>query len=136
MADAAQMVRFSGDGRDLTDVLFEARLDNFLLTCDVNDGVVEAQLTLQLLAIRGPANTDRVAKIGYFVAVATRDRKIGAREEFNLEVPFEGNRTRVLAVEELTPRIPLKPGESGSDYLIYIGLSVTPEELQYNRENR
>lgn len=136
VADAAQMVRFNGDGRDLTDVLFEARIENFSLTCDYGDGVVESQMKLQLLAVRGPANRDRVARFSYFVAIATRDRKVAAREEFDLAVPFEGNRTRVLAAEELMPRIPLKPGEDGSNYLIYVGLSVTPEELQYNRENR
>jgi hypothetical protein len=42
----------------------------------------------------------------------------------------------MIASEELTQKIPLKAGENGDNYLIYIGLSVTPEELQYNRENR
>jgi len=136
VADAAQLVRFKGQGRDLTDVLFEARIENYALTCEYDDGVIEGQMLLQVLAARGPADRDQVARLGYFVAIATRDQKIGAREEFELAIPFEGNRTRVLAAEELTPRIPLKPGEDGSNYLIYIGLSVTPEELQYNRENR
>jgi hypothetical protein len=136
VADAAQVVRFDGDGRDLTDVIFEARLENFALTCDYDDNVIESQMTLQVLAARGPADRDRMAKLGYFVAIATRDQKILAREEFDLAVPFEGNRTRVLAAQELTPRIPLKPGEDGSNYIIYVGLTVTPEELQYNRENR
>ena len=136
VADAAQLVRFDGNGRDLTDVLFEAKIEDYALTCEYDDGVIESQMLLQVLAVRGPADRDRVAKFSYFVAIATRDQKIGAREVFDLAVPFEGNRTRVLAAEELTPRIPLKPGEDGSNYLIYVGLSVTPEELQYNRENR
>jgi len=136
VADAAELVRFDGNGRDLTDVLFEAKIQDFALTCEYDDGVVESQMLLQVLAVRGPADSDRVAKFSYFVAIATRDQKIGAREEFDLAVPFEGNRTRVLATEELTPRIPLKPGESGANYLIYVGLTVTPAELQYNRENR
>ena len=136
VADAAQLIRFNGNGRDLTDVVFEARLENFTLSCEYDDNVIEAEMNLQVLAVRGPADRDRVAKFGYFVAIATRDRQIGAREEFDLEVPFEGNHTRVVAAEELTPRIPLKAGEDGSNYLIYVGLAVTPEELQYNRENR
>jgi hypothetical protein len=136
VADAAQLVRFNGNGRDLTDVLFEAKIENYSLTCDYDDGVVESKMILRVLAVRGPADTDRMAKFSYFVAIATRDQKIGAREEFDLAVPFEGNRTRVLATEELTPKIPLQAGEDGSNYLIYVGLSITPEELQYNRENR
>ena len=43
---------------------------------------------------------------------------------------------RQSAVEELVPRIPLKPGQSGADFLIFVGLSLTPGELQYNRANR
>jgi hypothetical protein len=136
VADAAQLIRFNGTGRDLTDVIFEARIEDFTLTCEYDDDVIEAEMNLQVLAVRGPADNDRVAKFGYFVAIATRDQQIGAREEFDLAVPFKGNHTRVIAAEELTPRIPLKPGENGSNYLIYIGLSVTPDELQYNRENR
>jgi hypothetical protein len=136
VADAAQLVRFNGQGRDLTDVNFEAKIENYQLTCEYSDNVIEAQMLLQILAVRGPADRDRVANLKYFVAIATRDQQIGAREEFELSVPFEGNRTRVIASEELSPRIPLKAGENGDNYLIYIGLSVTPEELQYNRENR
>ena len=136
VADASQLVRFNGQGRDLTDVNFEAKIENYQLTCEYDDNVIESQMLLQILAVRGPADRDRVANLKYFVAIATRDQKIGAREEFDLSVPFEGNRTRVIASEELSPRIPLKAGENGDNYLIYIGLSVTPEELQYNRENR
>jgi len=136
VADAAQMVRFNGAGHDLTDVVFEARIQNYALTCEYDDGVIDSKMMLSVLAVRGPANQDQVARVGYFVAVATRDQKIAAREEFGLEIPFEGNRSRVVAVDEVAPRIPLKTGESGDNYVIYIGLIVTPEELQYNRQNR
>ena len=136
VADASHFVRFNGQGRDLTDVIFEAKIENYQLMCEYDDDVIESQMLLQILAVRGPADRDRVANLKYFVAIATRDQQIGAREEFELSVPFEGNRTRVIASEELTQKIPLKAGENGDNYLIYIGLSVTPEELQYNRENR
>ena len=136
VADAEQMVRFSGAGHDLTDVVFEARIQNYALACTYDDGVIDSQLMLSVLAVRGPANQEQLARVGYFVAVATRDQKVSAREEFDLDIPFEGNRSRVVAVDEVAPRIPLKAGESGDNYVIYIGLRITPEELQYNRQNR
>jgi hypothetical protein len=77
-----------------------------------------------------------LAPVKYFVAITTLDQRIVAREEFELTIPFEGNRTRVAVAEELEPRIPLKPGESGADYQIYVGLSLSREELRYNQENR
>jgi hypothetical protein len=91
---------------------------------------------VRILTVDGPANREHVANFAYFVAVATRDQRIVAREEFDVAVPFEGNRTRVFAVEEVSPRIPLRPGQTGADYVIYVGLALTPGEFQYNRENR
>lgn len=134
--DAREMVRFNGDGRDLTDVRFEAKIEQAGLICEYDDDAIEATLRLRILAIHGPADAERQANFRYFVAIATRDQKVLAREEFGLEVPFEGNRTRVAALEELSPRIPLRPGQSGADYLVYVGLRLSPDELQYNRDNR
>lgn len=134
--DARQLVRFAGEDRDLTDVLFEARLEDAVLICDYEEDVIEAQMRVRFLAVRGPAERDRLARFSYFVAIATREQEIAAREEFELAVPFEGNRTRVLATEELTPRIPLGAGQGGQDYVIYVGLALSPEEFRYNRENR
>ena len=136
VSEARNLIRFNGHGRDLTDVLFEAQLQDVALVCDTDDGAVEADLRVRIIAIDGPANPNRVARLAYFVAIATRDNRILVREEFDLVVPFEGNRTRVLAVEEVSPRIPLQPGQTGADYIVYVGLALTPAELQYNRENR
>ena len=134
--DAARLVKFAGPGRDLTDVRFEAALRGADLFCEYDDGVMEGMLQVSFVASRGPADRRRLADFTYFVAVATIDKEVVAREEFRLAVPFEGNRTRVSASEELTPRIPIKPGESPLDYRIFVGFSLSPEELRYNRANR
>jgi hypothetical protein len=136
VAEARELTRFAGPGRDLTDVLFEARVQDVALVCEYDDGVIEADLRVRIMAVDGPANRGREVRLAYFVAIATLDRKIVAREEFELEVPFEGNRTRVVAVDEVSPRIPLRPGQTGADYVIYVGLALTPAELRYNQENR
>ncbi len=136
VAEARELTRFAGQGRDLTDVLFEARVEDVALICGYLDDVIEVDMRIRIMAVDGPANESRVINLAYFVAIATLDRKIVAREEFNLEVPFEGNRTRVIAIEEVSPRIPLQAGQNGDDYVIYIGLALTPAELRYNQENR
>ncbi len=136
LADARMLTRFTGQGHDLTDVIFEARIEDVVLICDYDDGVIEADVRLRVLVVDGPADRERLIDLTYFVAIATRDHRIVAREEFGLSIPFEGNRTRVLAIEEVSPRIPLGPGQSGEDYVVYVGLALTPDELQYNRENR
>ena len=136
VADARALTRFNGPGRDLTDVIFEARIQDVALICDYDDGVIEADLRVRILVVDGPADRRRVVELSYFVAIATLDHRIVAREEFQLSIPFEGNRTRVLASDEVSPRIPLGPGQSGVDYVVYVGLALTPDELQYNRDNR
>ena len=134
--DARRLVKFSGTGRDLTDVLFEAALRDADFFCEFDDGMMEGELLVSFVVSRGPADRERLAPFAYFVAVATVDKEVVAREEFRLAVPFEGNRTRVAVSEELTPRIPIQPGESPLDYRLFVGFSLSPEELRYNRDNR
>lgn len=133
IVDASRMVRFEGAGRDLTDVQFEATLEGLRLSCGYDDAVVEIALEVSMAVLRGPANRSRLAPIRYFVAIADSDRNVLARETFDLEVPFEGNRTRILVTDEVAPRIPLAAGKSGADYRIYVGFSLTPEQLRHNR---
>lgn len=133
---ASNMIRFRPAGRDLTDVEFEARIRDAALVCEYDDNIIEADMRLSIEALRGPANADQIAKFGYFVAIATRTREVLVREEFQLEIPLPGNQTRVAAIEEISQRIPLKTGESGGDYVIFVGLTLTPEEFKYNVENR
>ncbi len=136
VAEAREVTRFAGPGRDLTDVLFEAQIQDVALFCGYDDGVVEMDMEVRIVAADGPANRGRKVRLSYFVAIATLDRKIVAREEFEIEIPFEGNRTRVVAVDVVSPRIPLPPGRTGADYIIYVGIALTPAELRYNQENR
>jgi hypothetical protein len=136
VSDAARLTKFGPGGRDLTDIRFEVELEDLQFTCEYEDGTIEGDLTVRIVASRGPADANRLAQFNYFVAVATLDRRVIAREEFDVAIPFPGNTTRGGVIEELTPRIPLEPGESGSDYTIYVGLELTSEELEFNRQSR
>ena len=136
LADAARQVKFDGQGRDLTDVLFEADLEAGRLICTYDDEELDVDLQVRIIASRGPANSDRLANINYFVAVARANQTVLARRSFDIAIPFPGNRTRVSGLEEIGQVITLAPGEDGSDYRIYLGLDLTPEELRFNRVNR
>lgn len=136
LADAAKQVKFSGRGRDLTDVLFEAELEAGRQICSYDENELDVDLQVRVIASRGPANSDRLANLNYFVAVARNDRTVLARQSFDIAIPFPGNRTRVSGLEEIGQVITLSPGEDGSNYLIYLGFDLTPEELEFNRANR
>lgn len=135
LSDAARQVKFSGQGRDLTDVLYEASIRTGNLVCEYDENVLDVDLEVLIEAGRGPANSDRLANITYFVAVARRDETVLAREAFDIAIPFPGNRTRVSGLEEIGQVITLQGNEHGGDYRIYVGLDLTREELEYNRAN-
>ncbi|HMB77885.1 MAG TPA: hypothetical protein VKN76_15915 [Kiloniellaceae bacterium] len=134
--DAQDQVRFVGEGRDLTDVAFEARIDAKGIECDYDDQEIDVSMEVRIEVSRGPASPTEAANLDYFVAVARSDRTILARDQFGISVEMPGNHTRVVALDEVTPTIPLQEGETGKDYFIYVGLSLTPEEMDYNRKNR
>jgi hypothetical protein len=140
LRDASQMTRFVAEGRDLTDVLFKAEITEVNSICefDYDDGEIESVIDLVLTARRGPANRDNTAAFEYFVAVsdAAEPPRVLVREQFPVRVTFQGNMSGVALGEQLTPRIPIRPGQDGSEFRIYIGLALSPAELQYNRENQ
>lgn len=135
LSDAARQVKFSGQGRDLTDVLFEASIATGSLVCEYDGNVLDVDLQVRVVAARGPANSDRLANVTYFVAVARSDQTVLARESFDIAIPFPGNRTRVSGLEEIGQVITLQGDEHGGAYRIYVGLDLTREELEYNRAN-
>ncbi len=140
--DTAELTKFRpGPGRDLTDVVLDARIDRFDGECETDleddrSGKVEVDLQLIFEATRGPANDTRTGEFRYYVAIANRGGAILAKKVFATEFEFEGNRNRIGAVEELTQEIPLRPGELGEDFDIFIGFQLNPEQLDYNRAKR
>ncbi len=136
LRDSDRLVKFVGTGRDLTDVEYEAALRRPFISCEYDDNVIDALVIMNLVALRGPADDDRIAQISYFVAITNQNNRNVVKEEFTIQIPFEGNQTQVVATEEVEPRIPLQPGETAADYRVFVGLRLTPDELRYNQENR
>ena len=134
LKEAQEMTRFKGDGRDLTDVTFEASINNFVRGCKLDEetNTLNNQVVVRFELNQGPAS-DGGAKFNYFVAVATLDRKILSRESFSLVAPFEGNRTSVAIVDNIYPSISLGRDDTGEDYIIFIGFELSRSELYYNK---
>jgi hypothetical protein len=123
--EAASLVKFTGTGRDLTDVLFEAQVQAEGIQCRLDEGVLETEIQVSLAALRGPADEEHLARLRYFVAITTGAQDVIARR-----------RTRIVTRDELRQRFPLNPGTTSADYRIYVGFALSAEELKYNRENR
>ena len=140
--DFSYLTKFAGDSQDLSDTLFEARLDEVrpAANCiyeESDDGkrAIVYDIQLKFLAQRGPKDREGAAKFDYFMAVTGPGGQRVAGEVFGTEIPFEDNATQAIAIEELQTRIPLKEGENGDYYRIRVGFALSAEEEAYNRRN-
>lgn len=134
--NATTLVQFTGEGRDLTDVEYQAELTDVLFTCEYDEDVIETDMKVTFLAGEGPAYRDQVEPLRYFVAIATADQRILTREVFQIDIQFQGNQRRLVFSEELASEIPLRPGQSGRDYRVFVGFELSEAQFEYNRDSR
>lgn len=144
LADAAEVVQYrEGNGRDLTDVNFEGRMENIHMSCltkidkETKVGEMEVQIAFEFVATRGPANKSRAAEYPYFFYITNLDKKILYREQSTVGVDFSGNRSKLLfRSDPIAISLPLRPEVTSKNYLIYGGLLLSREQLETNRRRR
>jgi len=135
--DARDMTKFKpGPGRDITDILFEAEIVNFVGDCDYDEGQAEIELSVQIRVERGPANKGREIAFEYFVAFPKYESQSEGKSVFNVVGAFEGNRTRMIYRDDLEMTIPVKVPTDGAALEIVLGFQLTPEELKFNRSRK
>jgi hypothetical protein len=139
--ELSYLTKIQGDSQDLSDTLFEAKVDQVMpaQNCvyeEENNGrrAIVYDIQVKILAQRGPKEREGLAKFNYFMAITGPGGHPLTRQVFDTEIPFEQN-TQGIVVEELQPRIPLKEGENGDYYRIYVGFVLNEKELAYNRKN-
>ncbi|MDA1099415.1 MAG: hypothetical protein O2967_10575 [Proteobacteria bacterium] len=132
--EAAKMTEYKdGPGRDLTDVLFEARVLDIKTTCSYAKNYVRVVAAIDLAAQRGPAFTVGGANVPFFVAIIDKAQNIMAKKEFQSEIRFSATNRRAGVREEIEQTVFLKDNESGTDYEIIVGLQLNERQLQQNR---
>ena len=132
--DVADLTRYRGAGRDITDQVLTARLTGLSGRCQ-RDGsdVVVATVTVGVDLTRGPAAPSRNADIAYFVAVVDGE-KILEKQVFTLTAEFPSNTDRLrLTGDEVELHLPVTPKRSAAVYRIEVGLQLTAAELERNR---
>jgi hypothetical protein len=122
-----------GGGQDLTEVRYSTNITGIQVTCDYDDDGVDLEVGLRIVAERGPADRERVAKISYFVAVEQGEGNITAKQVYDLSLPFEGNNRRVGTIEVLDVFVPRPPDGNFKALRILGGLQLSAEQLEYNQ---
>jgi hypothetical protein len=139
--DAAYMTRFAGESEDLTDTAFEARLVGVQPTCkyivdnDTGKTKIESNLMVKIAASRGPKVTGENVTFNYVVALTGAGGQKITRQQFDVTLPLTADKPTGQITDNPTVTIPLKKGENGDYYQIYVFLEVTEKELAYNRRN-
>ena len=139
LRDTSEITLFAqGRGQDLTDVVYRASIERVASNCDYTRAgdTVTSTLAARLVATRGPAAQASEETLVYFVAVVDKDQKVLARERFNSTFTFQANQRQAAAIEEIEQIIPIRRDLRGIDYEILVGFQLTPEQLEFNRQER
>lgn len=142
--DAAKLTRFQpGPGRDIVDVVHEEQVAGFADRCEYDTdatgaGHVMVEIFPAFDSTRGPANQASQADFEYFIAIASVDKKVLEKKRVPVSIDFPENMSRVQWQQEkpITLTIPLKAGQSGRDFQIFLGLQMTRDELEFQRKMR
>ena len=103
---------------------------------DDDGNSVTVGVNVLFVAQRGPAAEQNRIEVPYFLAVTNANRHILAKKLFTLVMEFEGNTVRAQTIEELTQTTPFPVGANGSAYRTFIGLQLTPKQLEDLRRER
>jgi hypothetical protein len=139
LTEASYLTRFAGPGNDLTDAVYEAKVDGFTSRCFYTNQddkqAVRTELKIQFSASRAPKFVGENPKFQYFVAITGPNQKPLAREVFDVDVDLSGDKVHNISVDEIEPVVPLGANENGDFYRIYVGFILTEKELAYNRKH-
>ena len=133
--DAADLTRFNGSGRDITDIVLDGRITAVPAKC-VRGAKNQVKTTLQvkLSVARGTAATSRQATIGYVVTVLDGETIID-QQDYAITGSFPPNVERLdLSGPEITLLFPVTATKTAAAYKIFISLRLTPDELATNRK--
>ena len=137
LRDANDLHRFRGAGRDFLDTVVQGRIVSLSGSCKrQRPNAVAATVRIGMELTRGPAAAGRVIPVAYFIAVTEGD-KVLDKQVYTLGAEFPENTDRVqLTGDSVDLLLPVSAKVSADAYQITVGFQLTPEELDYNRENR
>lgn len=132
--DAADLSRYRGSGRDLTDAVLDARITGLGGSCKQDGpGIVSTTVQVGMELTRGPAATGRQAELAYFVAVVEGERILD-KQVYGVRAEFPANTDKLrLTGDAVELRLPVTASKPVTAYRIQVGFQLTPLELEVNR---
>jgi hypothetical protein len=134
----ADITRYAGTSRDLTDLVIQARVVKIDGACKAaaEPGAVEASVRIGITVQRGPAMQGRDADIPVFLAVTLGD-DVRDKQVFPVRASFPPNVDRLtMSSPPIELSLPVSRTVTGASYGIVVGFQLTPEEIAANRQDR
>ncbi len=139
LGDAELMTKFSGSGRDITNVAFEAEFLGIRTNCsfgrEFRRRFAYSQVNIEVEAVLGSTAVPQTMTIPYFIAVVNPDtQQVILREVYELEADFTRNRRTVRLRDQVDRiKIPVVENEDALQYEFIVGFELTPDEVAFNR---
>jgi len=140
--DAAYLTRFAGEAEDLAETSFEARIGRsksfctYVMNTETGETTIRSEISIEFAASRGPKNPDSAAAFKYQVGVTgPGNQLLPGQQLLDVQIPFSASKVQNVVQDQVFVYTPLKKGETGDFYRIWLSLEVTPKELDYNRRN-
>ncbi|GHF30048.1 hypothetical protein GCM10017044_26740 [Kordiimonas sediminis] len=132
VGDTGTLTRFSGEGRQPSDVAFTASIMNVNLSCTEGDSV-RSNMTFQIGATAGDALSGDSVNVEYFVIVMKDTTQIITKTIETATLRFDSNGRAVVsqAFESVIPSI---EQARRYNYEVLVGFQLTPDEVVYNME--
>lgn len=140
LAESSRLVQFQEPGVErYANIAFTGEVRGVRGLCRYIDAdPINVAMQVDFAFGRGPAAASETKTYRYWVAVARRGRAPIEKSYFDLEVEFREGEPVVTRTEEIEriiiPRA--NADTSGENFEILVGLDLTPEQLQFNRDGK
>ena len=136
--DSSRYIELDGGGELYTNIEYTGEVIDVRLFCrSVGTDPLKAELEIDFAFGKGPAADASTHTFPYYVAVIRRSGKVLAKEYFNVDANFGGNKlagaTEVIQTIEI-PRV--DESISGTNFEVIVGFELTEEQLEFNRAGK
>ena len=137
LGDAADFSAYRGPGRDLTDLVLQARIVSISGNCKKGDDKnhIAVAVSIGVDLTRGPGMNGREADVPIFLAVVQGDAILD-KQVIRMRSIFPSNVDRVtLTPGEVDLSLPVTADKTGASYTLLAGFQLTPDQLRLNRQS-
>lgn len=119
------------------DLISNAKFTSIEAGCNVTPASVTVEISANFDGKLGPAAHDVAPQehftYPYFVTVVTPQGDILSKDIFAMTMIYQDDKIPLKKQERLRQTIPLSGNQNASDFQIFLGFQLDPNELSYNR---